>query len=105
MLEGLADQAALLRGAGRARCLARPRRFERCQDQLPQAFERIGPVALLGAVRACHEQQGAVVIQAVTGARAQTLFDPGIECLGILQVEPQLDGGGDLVHVLATRSG
>ena len=69
----------------RADALERLRQLIVASLEPPRPFEGVGAVALLRAMG--------------------PLLDRALQCLAVRKVEPQLHGGGHLVHILAPRAG
>src|SRR5690606_5763315 len=96
----LALDPALLRGAGGAGRDAPLRHRQAGGNEGRQALARILAVALLGAEALRIDHQHAVVGQAPVAPCQQPLAQGLGQGRGTGDVEPQLDGGGNLVDVL-----
>ncbi len=65
----------------------------------------IAPVLFLRAMPARDEQYTAVIVETLTGERPQSGFHTLIEGVRPGEIKTKLDGGGDLVDVLAAGTG
>lgn len=93
-------------GLGRLRGSRREARLRGClglPDECPEAVERVFPIALLRAVSARIDDHLALPRQALTREALEAEAGAGRQ-VGKMQIEPQLNGGLDLVHVLTTGS-
>src|SRR3954447_14381312 len=92
--------------------LARPRRAARrrgrlggAADQVEEALLGVLAVALLGAVALGGDDQDAVAGQPAAGQLLEALAHGLGQARGAADVEAELDGGGELVDVLAAGAG
>src|SRR5215471_2929876 len=93
-------QPALARGLGRF-CLPAHNWYDRrVLDQLDQALERVGAVALLGAMALRGDDQHAVAGEALAGKPLEPRAHPVGQARRAAHVEAQLHRGGELVDVL-----
>ena len=77
----------------------------RAGDQFVQPRPGFGSISLLRPVRARGDDQHAVLRGATAGECEEALPHVGWERWRLADIEAQLDGSGNLVHVLPARAG
>src|SRR5690348_3827162 len=102
----LLPQTALARGLARpCRPSWRRERLGGAADQVEEALQGVLAVALLGAVALGGDDQDAVAGKAATGEALQALAHRLGQAGRAADVEAELNGGGELVDVLAAGAG